>query len=76
MKWTRRTNEERGIRYVDWYSDDDEWIIAEGYDEPARKAGNPYALMHREVTKRSGERLVKIDCFPTVAEAKQAAEVM
>lgn len=45
LRWTRVPAEERGRAYVDHVAGP--FRIAEGYDEPARRAGEPWTLLER-----------------------------
>jgi len=73
MKWKKKTVHENGKVWNDHVSEDGNWRIGEGHDEPSREAGKPYVLLRRDWKLASGWRYV--DAFPTVAKAKSWAEI-
>lgn len=73
IEWEKVTEVDRGKPYVDHRSRDGHWIIAEGLDEKARKAGRPYALLHLEDTK-IGRPWTRVNAFSSLREAQRCAE--
>lgn len=69
MIWTRSDVVDRGVAYSDWHCG--VFVCARGYDELANKRGLPWTLFHK-----TAKRWAKIDTFPTLKAAQQAAEAL
>lgn len=73
IEWEKRRIKERDETYVDYYSKDGHWWIAEGYDEYARKKeGKPYSLFYRADQDKS--KWKSVDTFESIKAAKRSAE--
>lgn len=69
MNWKRATFIERKRQYVDYFSEDGKWKIAEGYDTIAAQDGFPFSLFEH---KKGEWRFVRL--FAELRDAKKFAE--
>lgn len=73
IEWRVQLAKDREVVYEDVVSKDGHWLIAEGFDEYARKRlKQPFTLFYRH--EPNGRVWKTVDTFPSIKAAKASAQ--